>query len=189
MCHALLQNPNFFRLLLRIDEEFAGEARAGGCAACGGVLHRADYPRKPRACLKELRCEYASRFSFCCSRCRKRLTSMSVRFLGRRVYLGLAVVLGSARHAGQNPAAARLAGTLEVPLRTLERWRQWWGEAFALTPLWQAACARFMPPVAIDRLPASLLERFAGTAEETLIRLLVFLSPITVAAIALRGGR
>ena len=105
---------------------------------------------------------------------------MSVRFLGRRVYLGLAVVLGSARHAGQNPAAARLAGAIEVPVRTLERWRRWWCEAFALTPLWQAGCARFMPPVAIDRLPASLFERFGGNAEEMLMRLLVFLSPITV---------
>ena len=188
MCHALLQDPNFFRLLLRIDEELAGEARAGGCA-CGGALHRADYPRKPRACLNEVRSEYATRFSFCCSRCRKRLTSMSVRFLGRRVYLALAVVLGSARHAGQNPAAARLAGTLAVPVRTLQRWRQWWGQQFALTPLWQARCARFMPPVAIDRLPASLLERFAGNAEETLMRLLVFLSPITVTAVMLQEGR
>src|SRR3972149_4208870 len=88
VCHALLQDPKFFRLLLRIDEELAGDARAGGCA-CGGVLHRANYPRKPRACLNEVRSEYATRFSFCCSRCRKRLTSMSVRFLGRRVYLGL----------------------------------------------------------------------------------------------------
>ena len=32
MCHALLQDLNFFRLLLRIDEELAGALRAGGCA-------------------------------------------------------------------------------------------------------------------------------------------------------------
>ena len=114
---------------------------------------------------------------------------MSVRFLGRRVYLGLAVVLGSARHAGQNPAAARLAGTLEVPVRTLQRWRQWWAEQFALSALWQARCAHFMPPVAIDRLPSSLLERFAGNAQETLRRLLVFLSPLSVTALMLREAR
>jgi hypothetical protein len=114
---------------------------------------------------------------------------MSVCFLGRRVYLGLAVVLGSARHAGQNPAAARLSETLEIPLRTLERWRHWWREQFPLTPLWQAAGARFMPPVATEQCPASLLERFAGTAEEMLTRLLLFLSPLTVKAAALREGR
>ena len=189
MCHALLQDPNFFRLLLRIDEELAGDARAGGCQ-CGGVLHRANYPRKPRACLNEVRSEYATRFSFCCNRCRRRLTSMSVRFLGRRIYLGLAVVLGSARHAGQNPAAASLAGTLAVPVRTLQRWRCWWRSQFPLTPLWQAACARFMPPVATRELPVSLLERFVGQGHETLMRLLLFLTPLTARpVIALQEGR
>jgi hypothetical protein len=188
VCHALLQDPSFFRLLLGIDEELAATARASGCA-CGGVLHRADYPRKPRACPAELRADFESRLSFCCNRCRRRTTSMSVRFLGRRVYLGLAVVLGSARHAGQNPAAARASAALAVPVRTLARWRAWWREQFPRTPLWQAACARFMPPVATDRFPASLLERFAGGAEEVLMRLLVFLSPVTVGANALREGR
>jgi hypothetical protein len=114
---------------------------------------------------------------------------MSVRFLGRRVYLGLAVVLGSARHAGQTPAAARLSGTLNVPVLTLQRWRQWWQKQFPLTQLWQASCARFMPPVSDRLCPASLLERFAGSAEEALMRLLVFLSPLTVKPINLPEGR
>jgi len=188
VCHALLQDPNFFRLLLRIDEDLANEARLRGCR-CGGVLHRANYPRKPRACLSEVRADFESRFSFCCNRCRRRTTSMSVRFLGRRVYLSLAVVLESARHAGQIPAAARLATTLNIPVRTLQRWRQWWGQQFPLTPLWQVACARFMPPVDTAWLPASLLERFAGDAEEALLRLLVFLSPITVRPVVLDEGR
>jgi hypothetical protein len=188
VCHALLQSPNFFRLLLRIDEELASETHAAGCA-CGGVLHRANYPRKPRACLREVRGDFESRFSFCCSLCRRRSTSMSVRFLGRRVYLALAVVLGSARHAGQNPAAARLSGTLNVPVLTLRRWRHWWQAQFPQTALWQAACARFMPPVVSDLFPASLLERFSGSAEEALMRLLVFLSPITVKPIDLPEGR
>jgi hypothetical protein len=188
VCHALLQSPNFFRLLLRIDEELASQTQAAGCR-CGGVLHRANYPRKPRACLSEVRSDYESRFSFCCHRCRRRTTSMSVRFLGRRVYLALAVVLGSARHAGQTPAATRLSGTLNVPVLTLRRWRHWWQAQFPQTSLWQAACARFMPPVVSDRFPASLLERFSGSAEEALMRLLVFLSPITVRPIGLPEGR
>ncbi len=189
MCHALLQTPNFFRLLLRIDEELAGETRAGGCP-CGGVLHRSDYPRKPRACLKEVRADFASRFSFCCNRCRKRTTATSVRFLGRRVYLSLVVVLVSALHMGQVPVAAGISASLGVPLRTLQRWRHWWRQLFVLTPLWQAACARFMPPVASDRIPGGLLERFDGTAAESLMRLLIFLTPLTVSRpIMLQEGR
>jgi len=115
---------------------------------------------------------------------------MSVRFLGRRVYLGLAVVLVSARHAGQIPAAAGLKSVLGIPIRTLERWRQWWQTEFALTPLWQAECARFMPPVAAGRLPGELLERFAGQTTEPLLRLLLFLTPLTVRSmIDIREGR
>ena len=188
MCHALLQSPNFFRLLLRIDEELARQTRAAGCR-CGGVLHRANYPRKPRACLSEFRGHFESRLSFCCDLCRRRTTSISVRFLGRRVYLGLAVVLESARHAGQTPAAARLSGTLNIPLLTLQRWRHWWQSQFPQTSLWQAACARFMPPVVSDLFPASLLERFLGSAAEALMRLLVFMSPLTVRPIDLSEGR
>ena len=180
MSYALLKDLRFFQLLHRVDQELAAEARAGGCVFCGGVLHSANYPRKPRACLAEAQNAYETRFSFCCSVCRKRCTSMSVRFLGRRVYLGLAVVLVS----------ARLEAGSGIPIRTLERWRQWWQRDFALTPLWQAKCARFMPPVDIGRLPGALLERFVGQTAEPLLRLLLFLSPLTVRfMITIREGR
>ena len=189
VCHVQLQTRPFFLFLTRLDEEFAAQAQATGCT-CGGVLHRANYPRKPRGCPNlAIREAFSSRLSFCCSRCRRRTTSMSVRFLGRRVYLALAVVLGSARHAGQNPAATRLSGTLNVPLLTLQRWRHWWQGEFPQTSLWQATCAHFMPPVVSDLFPASLLERFSGNAEEALMRLLVFLSPLTVRPIDLPEGR
>ena len=179
MCHALLYDPKFLALLLRIDHELAAQARADGCR-CGGALHRADFPRKPRGCPIEVRPDHSSRLSFCCSVCRRRSTSMSVRFLGRRVYLGLAVVLVSARPAGPTPAAARLGLALGVARRTLGRWRVWWREQFPLTPLWRSTCARFMPPVPTGQLPGGLLERFTGPAHEALMRLLVWLSPATV---------
>lgn len=193
VCHALLEDPKFLALLLRIDHELAAQARADGCR-CGGALHRADYPRKPRGCAAGVRPDCSSRLSFCCAECRKRSTSMSVRFLGRRVYLALAVVLVSARRAGPTPTAARLGTQLGVTRRTLRRWRDWWCEQFPLTPLWRSACARFMPPVAAEQLPGELLDRFTGAAHEALMRLLVWLSPVTIrdggpAAIELDEGR
>ena len=189
VCHVDLQRSQFFLFLIRLDEELAAQAQCAGCS-CGGVLHRANYPRKPRGCpTLAIRDAFSSRLSFCCSRCRRRTTSMSVRFLGRRVYLGLVVVLCSARHAGQNTAAARLCEALAVPLRTLQRWRRWWREDFMQTPLWQAMCARFMPPVSAQGLPGELLARFAGEATEALQRLLRFLAPITVRAVTLSEGR
>ena len=187
MSHFLLQDPRFFLLLLRVDQELAQQTRAGGCV-CGGVLHRGNYPRKSRGCLPEVRSDFESRFSFCCSICRKRTTSVSVRFLGRRVYLAMAVVLVSARHAGQTPATKRAAGLLNVPVRTLARWRCWWQELFPLTPLWRGACARFMPPVMAAQMPATLLTRFTGTPAQSLMRMLVFLSPLTGCVITLDKG-
>ena len=179
MCHELLQDPNFFRLLLSIDEELAAELKACGCA-CGGVLLRADYPRKPRGCLAEVRSQFESRWSFCCARCRKRSTSMSVRFLGRRVYLAVAVVVASVRRVQASESATRLARALAVPVRTLERWRRWWQEQFARTALWRGACGRFLPPVPIERMPAGVLERFTGTPTQSMHHFLMFLTPLTV---------
>jgi hypothetical protein len=87
VCHVDLQRSQFFLFLIRLDEELAAQAQGAGCS-CGGVLHRANYPRKPRGCpTLAIREAFSSRLSFCCSRCRRRTTSMSVRFLGRRVYL------------------------------------------------------------------------------------------------------
>ena len=130
MCHALLQDPKFLTLLLRIDHEFAAQCRADGCP-CGGDLHRADYPRKPRGCPRSMRGAYSSRLSFCCAVCRKRSTSLSVRFLGRRVYLALAVVLVSGSRSASTPTGVRLGAELGVARQTLQRWQAWWIEQFA----------------------------------------------------------
>ena len=105
---------------------------------------------------------------------------MSVRFLARRVYFALAVVLMSARPAGPTSAAARLGTALGIDRRTLARWRDWWREQFPQTPLWRATCAQFMPPVPEAQLPGELISRFCGPAHEALMRLLVWLSPVTV---------
>ena len=45
VCHALIQNPNFLRLLLQIDADLADQMHAAGCS-CGGVLHRASELRQ-----------------------------------------------------------------------------------------------------------------------------------------------
>jgi hypothetical protein len=179
VCHTLLQSPKFFSLLVQIDAELATQMHATPCS-CGGVLHRANYPRKPRACPREIRPSFESRWSFCCSRCRKRSTSKSARFLGRRVYVALAVVLLPQRRTTLSAAAIQLCDTLEVPARTLARWRHWWRQLFPATALWQEISARFMPPVQTMELPTSLVARFAGPVHEAMARLLGLLSPLSV---------
>ena len=98
MCHDLLEDANLWRQLSELDRQIAAQVQSQGCP-CGGVLHRACYPRKPRGAARKLLTEqYESRLSFCCNKegCRRRTTPPSVRYLGRRVYLGVIVILACA---------------------------------------------------------------------------------------------
>ena len=191
MCQSILQSADFFAFLLQIDRDLAAESKIQGCRCCQGPLHQALYPRKPRGAQCTLGAEYRQRFSFCCAHCRRRTTPVSVRFLGRRVYLGIVVTLVSALIAGlSSPRIATLIESLCVPLLTLRRWRQWakrreggWRlNDFVQTPLWRTKRALFLPPVDEGRLPACLLPCFSADDEAgQWVRLLRFLSPLTSA--------
>ncbi len=127
MWQKLLQESSFFLLLLEFDRDLAEEFRGKGCGVCGGRLDRSAYRRKPRGGSDELGEDYAVRESFCCSEegCRRRLTPPSLRFLGRRVYLGAVVVLVSAMVQGVTAKRARSMHELcGVSVRTLHRWRK-----------------------------------------------------------------
>jgi hypothetical protein len=178
----LLADATFHHLLLAFDRDLADAARAGRCARCGGALHWASYPRKPRGRLCRLGPEHDRRFSFCCAvdGCRSRVTPPSLRFLGRKVYLAAIVVLVAAlRHGVTTSRMEDLSQAIGVDRRTVERWRVWWRERFPATPFWQIARAMFMPPIDQERLPASLLARFAGDGADRVVALLRFLGPVT----------
>ncbi|WP_455289013.1 transposase [Cupriavidus necator] len=128
VCHALLQTPEFYALLRRIDGDLAQLVQDKGCRHCGQVLHHADYPRKPRGCPPAAWPDCDTRLSLCCAECRKRTTPDSVRFLGRRVWLTIIVVLRSSRTQG-----ACLDGLPAIGWATLKRWRQWWTDTFPKT--------------------------------------------------------
>lgn len=180
----LLQDRTFYATLARFDEDLAAEVHARGCP-CGGRLHRAAYPRKPRGGPADLDPAYERRHSFCCDRegCRRRATPASLRFLGRRVYLGVVVVVVSIMAHGLTGARlttlrAALGGSLSV--RTIARWRTWWQQTFPHSPFWKQARGRFATPVTRARLPAALLHRFRGPTLGVRVRLLLaFLAPLT----------
>lgn len=180
MCHAVVQDPAFFRLLTRIDQELAAATRLQGCRACEGPLHVADYPRKPRGCPATVREEYSRRLSFTCGWCDRRATSPSVRFAGRRVYLAVVLMLISPPGSA---SARTVCNRLRLAAVTLKRWRQWWRDEFPSTPFWLSVCARFMPPVTISALPQSLLERFEASAlTDSLAQALRFIAPLSTRA-------
>ncbi len=182
MYQTLLHDSTLYRLLLRIDQHLAAEARANGCC-CGGRLHSARYPRKPRGVPTDLEDDYGYRFSFCCAEegCRRRTTPVSFRFLGRKVFVSAVVVLVTVLRHGPTPARiAKLRELFGVSARTIRRWRLWWQDTFVRTPFWRAARGVLRVPIDESSLPLSLLESFpVNRAKRKLLRLLRFLCPLT----------
>ncbi len=185
MYHELPRGATFWLFLFSIDQDLAQTARLKACP-CGGRLHSANYPRKPRGSAEDLPNSYDYRLSFCCDRddCRKRVTPPSVRFLGRKVYLAAVVVLVSAMRQGPTPRRVReLSRLFGADRRTIARWQVFWREDFPQTPFWKVQRARFVPTIEVVNLPLSLLEAFLHSDDPTQDwgRLLRFLSPITIA--------
>ena len=108
MYHSLPSDARFWSFLDAVDEDLAQTTRKRACP-CGGRLHCANYPRKPRAGPDSLPETYQLRFRFCCERdgCRKRVTPPSVRFLGPKVYLAVVVILVAAMRHGPTPRRLR----------------------------------------------------------------------------------
>ena len=184
IAHELHRSGTFWAFLLSIDKDLAECARQKGCA-CGGRLHCANYPRAPRGGDGHRPEEYRCRFSFCCDRdgCRRRMTPPSVRFLGRKVYLGAIVILISAMRQGRAPRRVRELSTLFGADRaTIARWQAFWRDHVPLTPFWKVARARLIPVVDVALLPLSLLDAFLRTKDpyQDWGRLLRFLSPLTI---------
>jgi len=177
----ILRDTRFYELLLEFDRQIADAAHALPCRECGWKLHWGSYERKPRGVPAGLGPEHLRRFSLCCAKdgCRTRETPSSVRFLGRKVFLGAMVVLISAMQSGLNPTRMkRLKALVGVSRRTVLRWRDWWHRVFTMSPFWRAYRG-FVPAARDVDLPASLLQSFDGAIERRLISLLHFLAPVT----------
>jgi hypothetical protein len=174
----------FFAALVRADEEIVGRVKACRCEACGGPLHRGDYERKPRGPRSaSADAAYMVRFSLCCGRegCRKRSTPPSLRFLGRRVYLG-AVVIVASMYAQLVARAAEVRRMTGVPARTTQRWLGWWRGLFVSTDVFVAVRAR-MIGVATTELPAAIVLRLAGSPTEQVRAMLALLAPLTTGSV------
>ncbi len=184
MCHEPLLDTRVLLLLPRIDDDLAAKAQAAGCSYCGGRLDVADFPRSPLGIDSDgLKDDYDSRRSFCCAveGCRRRCTPPSVRFLGRKVYVGAMVVLATAlQHGPSKTSVTKLSALLGISRRTLVRWRRWWSTMFATSRFWTDLRGRFVPAVDAATLPASLLSRVMPTEDEpTMVTLLRLLAPMS----------
>ncbi len=179
MYQSLLEDARFFELLRQIDLGFAEETRSAGCD-CGGVLHSARYLRKPRGGPSGLGREHGIRESFCCSRegCRRRSTPSSVRFLGRKVFFCVVILLVPILRDGlTSQRFRRLESELPVSRRTVLRWRRWWRELFPTMTLYRQTLAE-VPTLEDVRLPGSLLEAFSSPGLAGVVAALRWLAPL-----------
>jgi len=175
MSDQILQHVRVHAFLHKVDEDLARRCREAGCGKCGAPLHRGNIPRKPKGCPASARDLYTERFSFDCSRCDKRTTPPSVRFMDRRHYVAPVLALVSPRGSAHR---SWLCEKLKVAAATVKRWRRWWQEMFVATPLWLLKRADFAPIVDETALPGSAIERFSGADEaERIVRFLNFLLP------------
>lgn len=191
MWHEVLLEGEFFARLAELDEKIARQVAAAGCQHCGGRLHQANYERKPRgAGIAVCGERFPVRHSLCCGSrgCRKRALPPSLRFLGRRVYLEV-VVLVAAALALVGPTLRAVREATPVPVRTLRRWGSWWTVDFPRSSTWIALRARFTPPPPeTAMLPKSLLDWLAAsrpraTASEVLSLAARLLAPATTTSV------
>lgn len=174
----------FFEGLTAVDEAIVKRVASEPCRDCGGRLYRGDYPRKPRGGVMPIEAEgFERRFSLCCGRegCRRRTTPPSVRFLGRRVYIGAVVVMASAVMLATMVVNAVVAKT-GIPARTTRRWLRWWRGPFTTSAPFVDLSARLVPSPDRLQLPVSVLERLRGEPAERVAKLLTWLTPITTAS-------
>lgn len=181
MSHKFLFDSSFHRLLIAIDRELAEVARQEGCA-CGGTLHQSNYPRSPNGLSAEFRAAYEKRFSFCCNDCRRRVTSPSVRYFGRRWYPAPLLLLISALMCSINEyrlSQIKRHFGITVSESTWKRWRRWWRERFVKTAFWKQARGLIPIPQEVIHIVRQMLTAFKGYLDTRMILALKFIAPIT----------
>ncbi len=113
------------------------------------------------------------------------MTPPSLRFLGRKVFFGMVVLLLPVLRNGPTPERLnRLCANFAVSVRTVRRWCRFWRETFVTSRVWQAARGRFAAPVRAESMPGALLDAFSGTSdpENRVVAVLRLVFPIGAGA-------
>lgn len=179
--YELLAHPNLFQMLTLFDRDIAALVhREERCRFCDGKLDRADYLRSGYGMPASAGDEIKRRFSFCCRDCRRRRTPDSLRFLDGKAYPGVIITLLAALQHGETPERLiALRRALGIDRRTLDHWRRWWRNHFAMSAFWRGA--RGLLPIVGDgaSIPERLTAVFAvgRSALETIEHLARFLAP------------
>lgn len=183
----LFFQASFWLMLYAIDQKIAKKFQSKPCQRCGSNLHKNNFPRKPRGIPLEFEVHFSSRFSFSCGRCDKRATPPSARFLGRKVYISLFVVLIPYLVLTNLNTANFFSKLINLPPNTfspvtLKRWLRWWDNV-PYSRIWKKIRGNLGPNMDNLALPLFLIEQFQiQEVDPSLIMMamLGFLSPMAV---------
>ena len=103
----------------------------------------------------------------------------SVRFFGRRFYVGALFVVVSALAQAGGVRLHTIARRWGVAASTLKRWRRWWLEAFPVTRQWQVKRGELAAPGEEPALRWLLRIMRGRSLRSRLLRSLVWLMPWT----------
>ncbi len=163
MLPELLQSPDLFHLLHRIDIDLADQQQKAGCPFCGSTLHYSNYQRQPRGG-PPLADELSIRFSLCCSneKCRRRTLPKSTIFMGRRVYFGAAILIITTlnQNMPQEYSKNLLVQLFEVNRKTINNWLAYFREIFPKTEIWKTVRGLIGCEVENQNLPESLVKHY-----------------------------
>ena len=181
MYHPLLTDARFHNSLFDLDRLIAEQVQQKHCRFCHGNLHQSHFPRKPRGVPEGTDPDYSIRFSYCCGAegCRKRSTPPSMRFLSRKVYSSVVIILIFLLKPNTDESRIetinRLLGTT-LSVETLRRWRRFWTKDVPQTHTWR----RLPIHQSLSReLPISLLALFEEVGKESFIMGLKVILPLT----------
>jgi len=178
-----LKKKSLFNHLYTVDRKIAEQYSELPCPHCGGPLHFANYPRKPRGEPDGLPEECFIRFSLCCGTegCRCRLMPPSCRFLDRKVYWHVVIIVVISEF--QNKAGAtnvfKLSKLFDIPHNTITRWIDFYQNVFPASIEWQSIRGQAAAFIKNNELPSNLLNHFLklkSSAKEALFSCLKFLS-------------
>lgn len=183
MLPELIQSPNLFYLLHRIDIDLAEQQKLAGCPFCGGPLHHSNYQRKPRGGPGVLPGDICLRLSLCCGeeKCRRRTLPSSTIFMDRRVYFRsvILIVLTLRQNYPHKHSKAQLMRMFGVSRKTLNRWQGFFRDIFPFSAQWQRLRGMISSTVKNNDLPGGMVTYFlqhTKSAEEAIINCLSFVA-------------
>lgn len=167
MTDSLAADDLFFKHLRTIDFKIALSAKSKGCQVCKGPLDFSNFARKPRGAGES----EEFRYSLCCrvDGCRKRQTTPSLRFFGRRVYPAWVFILAVDFYH-------RLGLCRKISRQTLSRWRTFWWRELMEESIFMRSVRGFLPPGFLKTpSPAGLLFHFGClTSRDSRVQVLRF---------------